>query len=81
MTFLEWLPNARPGDRFTYFVGELARERAFAAERTNTAVEPEMRAALDQADDAWRAHEYGDCLLVQRRKSAECFEYQAIKRR
>lgn len=75
--FSEWLEDARPGDRFAYFVGHLAEARGVPPEQHGIA----MRLALAQAAAADQAAEAGLVLLTtQRRPDGQC-AYLAIRRR
>lgn len=66
--FNKWLRESPRGDCIAYHTGFLWVDRAHST-------------TLDALGDAaWRAHEAGDCVLVQRRVSPGVCDYLAIKR-
>lgn len=66
MELLVWLAKAKPGDRFTYHQGFIARERD---------ISPHVKAVANAAMFAW---EQGKVYLVQRRKMLGNYDYIAI---
>jgi hypothetical protein len=63
--FSEWLTAAKPGDKYTYCTGFLARSG-------DTKV-------LAAGNDAWRAYELGLVYLVQKKLAKNDYEYIAVR--
>lgn len=64
--FNDALSKAKRGERVAYHSGVLMRDRLY---------NPEVDA---RAKAAWKAHEEGRCVLVQRRVDASTCQYLAV---
>ncbi|MFC4169822.1 hypothetical protein [Teichococcus aestuarii] len=73
--FADWLATARPGDRYTYFIGHLAETRGVVPDRRT----PEQCAALIEAKAVAEAGMRELVRLVSRRRPEGDFEYLAIR--
>lgn len=76
--FRIWLSQAHPGERFTYYTGDLYHDR----QRESGVLPIPERILLSQlADEVYRAARTDQILLVQRRVGPSNFEYMAVRRR
>jgi hypothetical protein len=72
------MANAKPGERYTYYVGFLARGIDTDG---RPLAEAERKMSVLVAQAAWSAAMRGLVHLLQRRLGESCFEYFAVSRR
>jgi hypothetical protein len=72
--FNEWLESAKPGERLTYAVGELAKSIHYGILNK----EPDATKLSALQETAYRARD--KAFLFQRRLGTHSFEYLAVKR-
>jgi hypothetical protein len=82
MTVVEWAAQAKRGDAFCYFRGDLAhaRHEATTTERNCGFAPPALRMRCDEANDAWTLYLHGRVTLIQKRMGASDFSYIAVRR-
>jgi septum formation inhibitor MinC len=69
LAFTDWIETAPPGEKVTYHVGLLMRDRK----------EPTDEALNQLANSAWRNFESGRLTLTQQRIGENKYQYSAVK--